>query len=521
MNRLMFILALLATPTRAGDLPAVPIYVPESGIDHVYAGDWEFIVGGGVAVFDCDSDGRQDMVMAGGTNPAVLYHNRSATGGALQFEAVSSGLEETWVSGAYALDVDSDGIQDIVLLRVGENLAMRGLGGCRFEPANKTWGLDGGDAWTAAFAATWEQGATWPTLAFGNYIDRTEEAFPWGSCTDNWLLRPAKAGFAPPVPLKPSFCALSMLFTDWNRTGTPSLRVSNDREYYKGGQEQLWHIEPGAAPRLYTPDEGWTPLKIWGMGIAAMDVTGDGFAEYVLTSMADTKMQSLADPTTGKATFADIAFAKGTIAQRPYMGDDLRPSTGWHAQFDDVNNDGRADLFIAKGNVWDMPDFAARDPNNLLLQGADGKFHEAGDLAGVASLQSGRGAALADFNSDGLLDLVVVNRNAKAELWRNASPLIGHWIAVTLHQDGANPDAVGALIEVRGPDGLTGQREVMVGGGHAGGVTGPWHFGLGAAATAQVRVRWPGNRQGGWQTVAANATYQINPDADPHIVPAP
>ena len=524
MTRLTVILAVMATPALSEVAPVVPIFTPEAGgIDHVYAGAWEFIVGGGVAVFDCDGDGRQDMVMAGGTNPAVLYHNLSATGGALQFEPMTSGLEETWVSGAYALDVDSDGVQDVVLLRVGENRVMRGLGACQFEPANKAWSLNGGDAWTAAFAATWEKGASWPTLAFGNYIDRREEAFPWGSCTDNWLHRPNAEGtsFAAPIALKPSFCALSMLFTDWNRSGTPSLRVSNDREYYKGGQEQLWQIEPGAKPRAYTPDDGWVPLKIWGMGIAAMDVTGDGFPEYVLTSMADTKMQSLAEPATGKAKFADIAFAKGAIAQRPYIGDDLRPSTGWHVQFDDVNNDGRADLFIAKGNVWDMPDFAARDPNNLLLQGADGKFHEAGNLAGVASMEAGRGAALADFNRDGRLDLVVVNRNAKTELWRNTSAGLGHWIAVALHQDGPNPDAVGALIEIRGPDDLAGQREVMVGGGHAGGVTGPWHFGLGAATTVQVRVRWPGNRQGDWQTVAADATYRLSPDNDPQVLAPP
>ncbi len=45
-----------------------------------------------------------------------------------------------------------------------------------------------------------------------------------------------------------------MLFTDWNRSGTPSLRVSNDREYYEGGQEQMWKIEPGKEPALYTAE---------------------------------------------------------------------------------------------------------------------------------------------------------------------------------------------------------------------------------------------------------------------------
>jgi hypothetical protein len=91
------------------------------------------------------------------------------------------------VLGAYPLDIDSDGVMDLVVLRQGENALMRGLGDCRFEDANEAWGFDGGDAWSTAFAAIWEKGQDWPTLAIGNYIDRKEEAFPWGSCTDNWL----------------------------------------------------------------------------------------------------------------------------------------------------------------------------------------------------------------------------------------------------------------------------------------------------------------------------------------------
>ena len=78
-----------------------------------------------------------------------------------------------------------------------------------------------------------------------------------------------------------------MLFTDWNRSGTPSLRVSNDREYYEGGQEQMWRIAPGEPPRLYTEKDGWKYLRVWGMGIASYDLSGSGYPDYFLTSMAD------------------------------------------------------------------------------------------------------------------------------------------------------------------------------------------------------------------------------------------
>ena len=395
MKRLAFLFAaaaLYCAPIYAAG-PEIPAFVEEtatSGIDHVYEGDWEFTVGGGVAVFDCNADGYADMLMAGGAKPAKFYRNASPRGGALKFEAVESGLEFDKVTGAYPIDMDSDGIMDVVLLRVGENLVMRGKGGCQFERANEAWGFDGGDAWSTAFAATWEKGASLADARHRQLCGPDRGDFALG-LVHRQLAAPAPVAdqrrFAAPLPLKPSFCALSMLFTDWNRSGTPSLRVSNDREYYEGGQEQLWHVDPGKAPALYTAAEGWKPLRIWGMGVASYDLDFDGFPEYFLTSMADNKLQTLAAPGSGKAEFKDVAFAKGVTAHRPYTGEDLKPSTAWHTQFEDVNNDGLADLFIAKGNVAKMPDFAAKDPNNLLLQQPDGKFVEAGDKAGVASTE--------------------------------------------------------------------------------------------------------------------------------------
>jgi hypothetical protein len=492
-----------APPAPAPD-PVIPILAEETataGIDHTYSGDWLYMVGGGAAAFDCDANGLPDLFLAGGEGPAALFRNVGTVGGPLRFARSDSGLEHGAVTGAYPLDVDSDGITDLILLRVGENLAMRGIGDCRFEVANAAWGFDGGDGWSAALAATWEKGQSWPTIAVGNYIDRTQEAFPWGSCTDNWLHRPlpSGAGLAPPLPLTPGYCALSMLFTDWNGSGTPSLRISNDREYYRGGQEQLWHLPPGQPPRAYAEADGWAPLRIWGMGIAAQDLTGDGLPDYFLTSMADSKLQALAPDAGGRPVYADIAWARGVTAHRPYMGDDLRPSTGWHAEFQDMNNDARPDLFVAKGNVAEMPDFAARDPNNLLLQRADGTFMESGGASGAGSGAISRGAALADFNLDGLVDLAVVNRWEPVQVWRNTGPA-GNAIQVRPRQPGPNPDAIGGRLEVDA-GGILHRRDITVGGGHAGGQLGWLHAGLGPATTARIRMIWPDGTTGPWQTV--------------------
>jgi len=520
-------LLLAAVPAGAAET-LTPLFADDtavSGVSTSYDGDWRYMVGGGASSFDCNGDLYPDLLVAGGEAPAALYVNRSTKGGALKFEVVQSGLELKDVTGGYPLDVDSDGVTDVVLLRAGENVVMRGLGECRFERANEAWGFVGGNEWSTAFAAIWEKGSPWPTLAVGNYIDRFEELEPWGSCTDNWLHRPAAGvqGFAPPLALKPSFCPLSMMFTDWNRSGTPSLRMSNDREYYEGGQEQLWRIEPGAEPRLYTEAEGWRYLRLWGMGIASRDLDADGLPEYFLTSMADHKLQTLAKPASGKPlapSYDEMAWPRGVTAHRPYSGDDLRPSTGWHAQFEDVNNDSLPDLFVAKGNVDKMPDFAAADPNNMLVQQADGKFIETGDASGAGSRAVSRGAILTDFNLDGLVDIAVVNRRENAQILRNATQGAGNWVQVLLKQDGSNRDAIGAWIEVEA-GGRMQRREHFSGAGHVSGHLGFIHFGIGGATAARLRVIWPDGEAGPWLNAAANAFYVLDRAAGTATVIAP
>jgi enediyne biosynthesis protein E4 len=517
LSGLALVLAAIIQPAMAETGPVIPQFVEEtqsSGIASTFTGDYDYMVGGGVASFDCNSDGFPDLLLAGGEVKSSFYRNASKRGQALAFVQQESGLELDKVLGTYPLDIDSDGKTDLVLLRQGENVLMRGKGDCMFERVNEAWGFDGGAAWSAAFAATWEAGSVWPSLAIGNYINRDEELSPWGSCTDNWLHRPhpAAAKFAPPVALTPSYCALSMLFTDWNRSGTASLRITNDREYYEGGQEQMWHLEPGKAARLYTEAEGWERLRIWGMGIASYDIDHDSYPEYFLTSMGDNKLQVLAKPD-GKETqpkYKDIAYLKGVTAHRPFAGLDLRTSTAWHTQFEDVNNDGLIDLFVAKGNVAKMPDFAMEDPNNLLVQAANGKFLESADKAGVASTKVSRGAAIVDFNLDGLLDLVVVNRWDKAQIWRNTTKDAGHWIEVQLQQESVNRNAIGAWIEIRVGAKIL-RREITSGGGHASGQNGWWHFGLGPHQSVELRVAWPGGKTGSWTAVDADAFYTVSP----------
>jgi hypothetical protein len=162
-----------------------------------------------------------------------------------------------------------------------------------------------------------------------------------------------------------------------------------------------------------------------------------------------------------------------------------------------------------------MPDFAAYDPSNLLLGQWNGKFAEAGDEAVIACNAKGRGALIADFNLDGRLDILQINRGSNVLLWRNLGaknpgehgdgpPLpMGNWSEIKLIEPNPNRNAVGARISIRTGT-RTQTRFVDVGGGDASGHSGFIHVGLGTAERAEIRVQWPDGDQSPSYRVFAN-----------------
>jgi len=167
-------------------------------------------------------------------------------------------------------------------------------------------------------------------------------------------------------------------------------------------------------------------------------------------------------------------------------------------------------VFIAKGNVQEMPGLAMQDPNNLLLQQPDGRFIEAGLAAGLADMARGRGAAFEDLNLDGLPDIVVVNRNAPLRVYQNQTAEAGHWLLIDLRQPAPNVNAIGAFIEITDGQRIW-TRELTVGGGHASGSATLQHFGLGAAKTVHIRVIWPNDTTSDWQELGTNRIVRITP----------
>ena len=190
-------------------------------------------------------------------------------------------------------------------------------------------------------------------------------------------------GYGPPITLTPGYCTLSMLFSDWDRSGRRDLRVTQRPPL-------LRRRAPGAA---VAGRAGRAAPAVHRRGRLGPDADlGHGHRQLRrhrrrpsrrVTSRArrDNKLQTLTGGP-GKPTYRDIALQRGVTATRPFTGGDVLPSTAWHPEFADVNNDGFIDLFVSKGNVSAQADYATRDPSDLLLGQPDGTFVEAADAAG-------------------------------------------------------------------------------------------------------------------------------------------
>ena len=499
-------LALILVASAAQADPVVPQFIPVPMAEHIYGGGWEHYVGGGLAVFDCNGDALPELFAAGGENPAQLFLNTTGADGTLSFVPdTPEVLALTAVTGAYPLDIDGDGTFDLAVMRAGSDLLLQGQGACQFAPFSDL-GFQSGDHWSTGFSATWEAGNTLPTLAFGTYVDRTDPQGPFGTCDDTLLYRPKDARYDAPAALSPGYCALSVLFSDWNCRAAPICAV--ERPSLLCARWAGTDVGDGGHPRLYTEVEGWKPYALWGMGIASRDMNGDGLADVYLTSMGDQKFQ-LRNPAVPGPVWEDVTYSYGTTAHRPYAGGDGRPSTGWHAAFGDVNNDGRDDIFVTKGNVEQMPDAAQKDPNNLMLQQGDGRFVEVGAEAGIASLRAG--AALVD--SIATASSIWRWSTAARMVWQNAGITGGNWLLLRLR--GAGRTGCNRCFCRSTAGDRTQVREVTIGGGHAGSDLGDLHFGLGTAETVDLRVIWPGGQVDDWSGITPDQRLTLTPGQHP------
>ena len=223
-------IVVLAATQRARATHPVPFRTLPTKPNHpashsVYKGDWQYMVGGGVAAFDCNGDGFPDLFIAGGENKAKLFLNKSAKGGALKFEeAKDTGLELDHVTGAYPIDIDGDG--DHGSRRAARRRKHGDEGPRRLQVRRQPTrhGMS-----MAAMPGTrpsrphGKRATSCPHWPLAPISTASLKTIPGAIAPTIGCCAPmtTQDGYGPRIALTPSYCALSMLFTDWNRSGTP------------------------------------------------------------------------------------------------------------------------------------------------------------------------------------------------------------------------------------------------------------------------------------------------------------
>ncbi|MEO8372792.1 MAG: CRTAC1 family protein, partial [Candidatus Solibacter sp.] len=291
-----------------------------------------------------------------------------------------------------------------------------------------------------------------------------------------------KSGIA---AVKPGY-ALTALAADLDGDGWPDIYVACDTSpslLFRNNRDGTFS-EQGLEAGVSLSEDGQEQA---GMGVAIGDFDTDGHLDIFKTHFrADTNVLYRNN---GKGSFRDVTVRSGLGAETRYVG--------WGAGMVDLNNDGLPDLMFTTGMVYPeveqkSPDAAYRTPSVIFRNLGDSKFEELREQAGpgIAETHSSRGAAFGDFDNDGDIDILLVNLNEPPSLLRNELSGAGHWLKVQLVGVVSNRSAIGAQViaaygERRQAQAVLAQSSYLSVNDRR------LHFGLGAATSASLEIRWP------------------------------
>lgn len=281
---------------------------------------------------------------------------------------------------------------------------------------------------------------------------------------------------------------MSVAFADYDRDGFMDIFVTNDKipsflfRNLGNGKFTEVGLELGAA----LPGHGG---EVSAMGADFRDYDNDGLPDIVFAALAGETFPLLRN--VPKVGFIDWGRRSGLDALTTRR-------SGWSPALVDLNNDGWKDLFTSNSHVNDTVEaFEAtryKLSNSVLVATGDGRFMDVSEQVGpdFQVARAHRGAAFADFNRDGRIDIVVSAIGEAAQLWENISPIEHSWLILRLKGTRSNRDGIGA--EVRIQD----QWNVMSSAlGYASSSLAGVHFGLHRSRIVErIEIRWPsGTRQ--------------------------
>ena len=494
-----------------------------SGLDQAHTS--VMYMGGGVAFFDYNNDGFDDIFLTGGTQSDRLYKNL----GNLQFQDVTEHARLFTTNREHSMgvtvgDINNDGYKDLfVSYGVGEtNRLYLNREGKRFEDITIPSGVENFD---------WSMGATFGDINLDGYIDlyvinwvRDFEAvedsegstvgFNHKGYANNLYLNNGDNSFSEvssEYGVDNLGCGLAVLFTDYNNDSYPDLYIANDFGEW---------VVPNTLLKNNYPAENFSDqsisagldAEIYGMGIAAGDYDRDGDIDYYTTNIG----KNILFNNTGLESFEDATTVAGVSNE---LSNDAN-TTGWGTVFADVNNDGYEDLLVSNGYVPTAPFIgtASVDPNKLYLNQKDRTFIDVTDESSLGDTNISRGVATSDLDNDGDLDFLFTylstdiggkSPHENVLLYENKSENENNWVKFKLEGVLNGKDAYNTKIQLFIADEMQ-IRELYSSSSHGSQNSSMVHFGLSDNNNIDsIKLIWPGGQTDTYRNLQSNQSYFI------------
>lgn len=492
-------------------------------------------MGSGCAFLDADGDGWPDILLInskdftprGRKSLPALYHNNH--NGTFTNITAGSGLDvEMYGLGVAVADYDNDGREDIYITALEGDRLFHNEGNGKFKDVTKASGIVNANFGTSAVWFDYDRDGK-VDLFVANYVQWSQKGDLWCSMdgatksyctpesykgTSSRLFRNLGDGKFADVTQKaglgePTSKSLGAAVLDYNGDGWPDLFVSNDTQpnkLYRNRGNGTFTEEAVAAGVAFGEDG----VARGAMGVDACDFDRSGRAHLLVGNFSNQMLGLYHNE--GNGLFVDEA-------PRSPIGRSSLLSLAFGVFFFDYDLDGYPDVFAANGHIDEeigrvQPKIQYRQPPLLFHNDGKGGFGNASATAGPDFIRPvvARGAAYADIDRDGDLDILVTTNHGPAYLYRNDGGNRNHWWNARLVGTKSNRSAIGAVVRIESASGKQWQT-VHSGSSYCSQSDLALTFGLGNDATiAAVEVTWPSGAKQRFTNVPSNRFVTITED---------
>ncbi len=491
-------------------------------------------LGSGVAFIDYDNDGWPDIFLVNGsdwpghtrkhTTPKLYHNNHDGTFTDVTHKA---GFDvEMYGMGVAVGDYDNDGYDDLFLTALGQSRLFHNNGNGTFTDVTQKAGLTGPHelSTSAAWVDYDKDGRL--DLVVGNYVQWSPETDLYctldgksksyctpesykGTSARLWHNRgdgtfedaTQKAGLG-----EPTSKTMGIAVLDYDNDGWPDLLFSNDTQpnkLYRNNANSTF-TEKGMIAGVAFSEDG---VARAGMGVDAADYDHSGYPSVLITNFSN-QMLSLYH-NEGKGLFVDEA-PQSEIGRASLL------TLGFGCFFFDYDLDGWPDIFIANGHIDPeiqrvQANVKYAMPPHLFRNVSKGKFEEVTKSMGQAfgMPRVGRGAAYADINNDGRLDLLLATNGGPAYLFRNeaqSGSATNHSLRMKLVGTKSNRDGIGSTVRLTS-GGETQTQMLRSGSSYLSSSELVLTFGVAQHDKAEsVEIHWPSGQVDHFSNVAAGQT---------------